>query len=97
VAIAGKLAGSMVASRAAGNHWRHAAALGVLLNTRGLMELVILNIGLDLGVISQQLFAMMVLVARVTTFITTPLLECICPLRLISQEAAAKSEQGLAA
>jgi len=88
VAIGGKLAGSMIASWAAGNDWRHAAALGVLLNTRGLMELVILNIGLDLGVISPPLFAMMVLMALVTTFITTPLLEWVYPLRLIRAESA---------
>jgi len=97
VAIAGKLVGSMIASRAAGNSWRRAAALGVLLNTRGLMELVILNIGLDLGVISPPLFAMMVLMALVTTFITTPLLERIYPLRLIREEAAGKVEGHAAA
>ena len=86
VAIGGKLVGSMLASRAAGNGWRNAAGLGILLNTRGLMELVILNIGLDLGVISPPLFAMMVLMALVTTFITTPLLEWVYPLRLIREE-----------
>jgi len=97
VAIGGKLVGSMIASRAAGNGWRQAAALGVLLNTRGLMELVILNIGLDLGVISPPLFAMMVLMALVTTFITTPLLERVYPLKLIREEAARKVEGHAAA
>jgi len=53
--------------------WRDAAVIGVLLNTRGLMELVILNVGLDIGVISRELFAMMVLMALATTFMTTPL------------------------
>ena len=60
--------------------WREAATLGVLLNTRGLMELVILNVGLDIGVISRELFAMMVLMALATTFMTTPLVAWLLPL-----------------
>jgi Kef-type K+ transport system membrane component KefB len=55
--------------------WRDAASVGLLMNTRGLVELVILNVGLDLGVISPTLFSMMVLMALVTTFMTTPLLD----------------------
>ena len=81
VATVGKLGGSMLASWLAGMQLREAAGLGVLMNTRGLMELVILNIGLDIKVISPALFSMMVLMALVTTFMTTPLLEAICPLR----------------
>ena len=61
VATIGKFGGSAVAARVTGLGWREASALGVLMNTRGLMELIILNIGLDLGVISPVLFAMMVL------------------------------------
>src|SRR5262249_23470203 len=61
VAVAGKFGGSTVASRLTGLDWRGAGAVGVLMNTRGLMELVILNVGLDLGVLSPALFAMMVL------------------------------------
>jgi Kef-type K+ transport system membrane component KefB len=79
VAIAGKLGGSMAAARFAGMPWRSAAAVGLLMNTRGLMELVILNIGLDIKVISPALFSMMVLMALVTTFMTTPLLEWVYP------------------
>jgi Kef-type K+ transport system membrane component KefB len=79
VAIAGKLGGSTIASRIAGVHWRDAVALGILMNTRGLMELVILNIGLELGVINQTLFSMMVLMALATTFLTTPLLDAVYP------------------
>lgn len=75
LAIAGKLGGSMLAARWAGNSWSESAALGTLMNTRGLMELVILNIGLDIGVISHTLFSMMVLMALVTTFMTTPLFD----------------------
>lgn len=73
VAIVGKVGGSMIAARATAMPWRDAAVIGVLLNTRGLMELVILNVGLDIGVISRELFAMMVLMALATTFMTTPL------------------------
>jgi Kef-type K+ transport system membrane component KefB len=73
-AIAGKFGGSMVASRMAGLPWRESSAIGILMNTRGLMELIALNIGLDLGVISPTVFTMMVLMALVTTFMTSPLL-----------------------
>jgi Kef-type K+ transport system membrane component KefB len=79
VAITGKLGGSMFAARLAGMPWREAASLGILMNTRGLMELVILNIGLDIGVISPAMFSIMVLMALVTTFMTTPLLEWVYP------------------
>jgi Kef-type K+ transport system membrane component KefB len=84
-AITGKLGGSMFAARLAGMPWREAASLGILMNTRGLMELVILNIGLDIGVISQAMFSIMVLMALVTTFMTTPLLEWVYPARLFQQ------------
>jgi Kef-type K+ transport system membrane component KefB len=57
--------------------WRFAAALGILMNTRGLMELVVLNVGVDIGVISPPLFAMMVIMAIVTTAMTGPLLGAI--------------------
>ena len=82
VASIGKLGGCMLAARSIGSPWRSAAAIGVLMNTRGLMELVILNIGLDIGVISPTLFSMMVLMALVTTFMTTPLLEWVYPSRI---------------
>jgi Kef-type K+ transport system membrane component KefB len=74
VAVAGKLAGSAVAARVSGLPWRDALALGTLMNTRGLMELVILNVGLDLGVLSPALYSMMVLMAVATTVMTQPLL-----------------------
>jgi Kef-type K+ transport system membrane component KefB len=86
VAITGKLGGSMFAARLAGMPWREAAALGILMNTRGLMELVILNIGLDIGVISPAMFSIMVLMALVTTFMTTPLLEWVYPTRLFTAQ-----------
>lgn len=74
VACMGKLGGSAIAARFAGMSWRGAGVLGVLMNTRGLMELIVLTIGLDLGVISPRLFAMLVVMAIVTTLMTSPLL-----------------------
>ena len=72
VAVSGKFGGTAVAARFTGMSWRSGVVLGALMNTRGLMELVILNIGLDIGVISPTLFAMMVVMAIVTTLMTTP-------------------------
>jgi Kef-type K+ transport system membrane component KefB len=77
VAIVGKFGGATFSARLSGMPWREAGAVGILMNTRGLMELVVLNIGLDIGVISPTLFAMMVLMALVTTFMTTPLLDLV--------------------
>jgi Kef-type K+ transport system membrane component KefB len=74
IATLGKFGGTFVAAKVTGQSWRVSAALGVLMNTRGLMELIALNIGLDLGVISQTMFAMMVLMALITTMATTPIL-----------------------
>ena len=88
VAIAGKFGGATISARLAGMSWREAGAIGVLMNTRGLMELVILNIGLEIGVISPAVFAMMVLMALITTFMTTPLLELIYPARLRHRDAS---------
>lgn len=79
VATLGKFGGSFAAARLTGTPWRDAAALGLLMNTRGLMELVVLNIGFDLGVIAPTLFAMMVLMAIITTMATTPLLAWLAP------------------
>ena len=76
-ACAGKFGGTVIAARIAGLDWRTSSSLGILMNTRGLMELIVLNIGLDLGVISPTLFAMMVLMALATTLATTPLLTCL--------------------
>jgi Kef-type K+ transport system membrane component KefB len=73
-ATAGKWGGSYVAARLAGLDGRQSAAIGVLMNTRGLMELIVLNVGLDLGVLTPRLFAMLVLMALVTTFLTSPIL-----------------------
>jgi Kef-type K+ transport system membrane component KefB len=77
VAIAGKLGGSMLMSRFTGMSWSQSFSIGVLMNTRGLVELVVLNIGYDLGILSGRIFAMMVLMALVTTFMTGPLLSVV--------------------
>jgi Kef-type K+ transport system membrane component KefB len=79
VAVLGKLLGCALPARAIGVSWREALTLGILLNTRGLVELVILNIGLDLGVINPTVFSMMVIMALVTTFMTSPLLSVVHP------------------
>jgi Kef-type K+ transport system membrane component KefB len=83
VAIVGKYFGTYYAARACKIEKREASALGWLMNTRGLTELIVLNIGLDLGVISPLLFTMLVVMALVTTFMTSPLLEWTYPKRLI--------------
>ena len=75
VASIGKLGGAAAAARLAGFRWREALGLGVLMNTRGLMQLIVLNIGLDLGVLSPTLFAMFVLMAIATTLMTAPVLQ----------------------
>lgn len=77
VAVLGKFVGSAIAARFTGNNWRDSLTIGALMNTRGLMELVVLNIGYDLGVLSPEIFAILVLMALVTTFMTGPALDLI--------------------
>ncbi len=72
VAVIGKFFGSALAARFVGQNWKDSLVIGALMNTRGLMELVVLNIGLDLGILTPELFAMMVIMALVTTFMTSP-------------------------
>jgi len=74
VATLGKLGGSAFAARATGMAWREALTIGALMNTRGLMELVALNIGYDLGILTPAIFAILVVMALVTTMLTGPLL-----------------------
>jgi Kef-type K+ transport system membrane component KefB len=96
VAIAGKFGGSTFAARMAGIPWRDATSLGILMNTRGLMELIALNIGLDIGVISQTVFTILVLMALVTTFMTSPLLEWVYPTRFMVVESEAGASRHVA-
>ncbi len=77
VAVVGKGVGSALAARAMGTSWEDAWLIGILLNTRGLVELVVLNIGLDLGILSPLLFSMMVIMALVTTLATSPLVSVV--------------------
>ena len=77
VAVVGKFFGSALAARFVGQNWRDSLTIGALMNTRGLMELVVLNIGYDLGVLSSEIFTMMVIMALVTTFMTGPAIDVI--------------------
>lgn len=77
VAVVGKFLGSAIAARFVGQNWKDSLTIGALMNTRGLMELVVLNIGYDLGVLTPEIFAMMVIMALVTTFMTGPALDLI--------------------
>jgi Kef-type K+ transport system membrane component KefB len=74
VAVIGKMGGSITAARWTGLDWRESAGLGALMNTRGLVELVVLNIGYDIGVLTPKIFTMLVIMAIVTTMMTGPLL-----------------------
>lgn len=77
VAVVGKFLGSALAAKFVGQNWRDSLTIGALMNTRGLMELVVLNIGYELGVLSPKVFTMMVIMALVTTFMTGPALDII--------------------
>lgn len=77
VAVAGKFLGSTLAAKFVGQNWKDSLSIGALMNTRGLMELVVLNIGYDLGVLTPEVFSMMVIMALVTTFMTGPALDLI--------------------
>jgi len=77
IAVAGKFAGSTLSLRFVRQNWRESLIIGALMNTRGLMELVVLNIGYDLGVLSPQIFTIMIIMALVTTIMTGPALDLI--------------------
>ena len=91
VAVVGKFVGSAIASRIMGQNWRDSLSIGALMNTRGLMELVVLNIGYDLGILSPEVFSMMVIMALVTTFMTGPSLDLIE--RIFKQETSLITEK----
>jgi Kef-type K+ transport system membrane component KefB len=77
IAVLGKFGGSAAAAKLTGQSWKDSFSIGALMNTRGLMELIVLNIGYDMGILSPSLFAIMVLMALTTTFMTGPLLDTI--------------------
>ncbi|BCL84232.1 cation/H(+) antiporter [Ktedonobacteria bacterium brp13] len=95
-AIGGKIFGGTFAVRIMGQSWRDALSLGVLMNTRGLVELIILNIGLDLGVLSPTIFTMLVIMALVTTMMASPLLPLLGHKQKHLQESSDKQQDGTA-
>lgn len=98
VAILGKLIGSMLAAKAVGESWKDSLSIGVLMNTRGLMELIVLNIGLEMGILTPVIFTMLVIMALVTTFMTTPLLyfiEKIFPNKAAKEELIRQQAEGI--
>lgn len=86
-ATLGKFGGSALAARATGLRWREASAVGILMNTRGLMELIVLNVGVDLGLISGTVFTMLVMMALATTAATTPVLHWVYPDRELVRDS----------
>jgi Kef-type K+ transport system membrane component KefB len=97
VAIVGKYVGAYLGARSAGvPHWQ-ANALGILMNTRGLTELIILNVGLELGLLSPDLFTLMVIMALVTTVMTGPLLKLAYPARRVARDIAEAERVALGA
>src|SRR5574344_1133759 len=95
LAIVGKLGGCAVAARLTGSSWKESLQIGTLMNTRGLMELVALNIGYEMGVLPPRIFVILVIMALVTTFITTPLLHLIEWLYKVKKEITASSKKYL--
>jgi Kef-type K+ transport system membrane component KefB len=85
VATLGKLGGTAFSARLTGMGWRDSLQLGALMNTRGLMELIALNIGYDLGILSPRIFTMLVIMALATTMLTGPLLTLFGEKRLASE------------
>ena len=80
LAVLGKFGGCAISARLVGESWHDSLTIGILMNTRGLMELVALNIGYEMGILSQSIFAILVIMALVTTFMTTPTLRLITKL-----------------
>ncbi|MDD3194680.1 MAG: cation:proton antiporter [Paludibacter sp.] len=97
-AVVGKFAGSAIAARITGENWRDSLSMGALMNTRGLMEIVVLNIGYEMGILPKTIFVMLVLMAIVTTFMTTPLLaliQKIFPQKQIQEEYKRQQARGV--
>jgi len=96
VAILGKFGGGAFTARMFGESWRDSLSIGVLMNTRGLMELIVLNIGYEMGILPPTIFVMLVIMALLTTFMTTPLMaliEKLFPIRNVNEEL--KQQQAL--
>ncbi len=98
VAVIGKFVGSAASAKILGESWKDSLSIGVLMNTRGLMELIVLNIGYELGVLPPTIFVMLVIMALVTTFMTTPILtliEKLFPEKRIAEEFERHQSLGL--
>jgi Kef-type K+ transport system membrane component KefB len=91
IAVAGKFAGSAFSLRFVGQSWRESLIIGALMNTRGLMQLVVLSIGYDLGVISPEIYTIMILMALVTTIMTGPALDLIN--KILPEKIASPEEE----
>jgi hypothetical protein len=96
-AVVGKFVGATLAARAQRIPWRKAGAIGTLMNTRGLTELVILNVGREKGVLDSELFTMLVVMAVITTVMTEPLLRIFYPDRLLQRDVADAARHALEA
>ena len=98
VAITGKFVGGAFTARILGETWKDSLSIGVLMNTRGLMELIVLNIGYEMGILPPAIFVMLVIMALVTTFMTTPALSIInrlFPEKNIEEEYIMQQSQGI--
>lgn len=98
VAVSGKFVGGAFTARILGETWKDSLSIGVLMNTRGLMELIVLNIGYEMGILPPAIFVMLVIMALVTTFMTTPVLSLInfiFPEKDVEQEYIIKQTQGI--
>jgi Kef-type K+ transport system membrane component KefB len=93
IAVIGKFAGSAIAAKAVGQSWKDSLSIGALMNTRGLVELVVLNIGYDLGILTPEVFAMLVIMALVTTMMTGPALDLIN--KIFKERTAVKTSHNL--
>jgi len=98
VAVSGKFMGGAFSARILGETWKDSLSLGILMNTRGLMELIVLNIGYEMGILPPAIFVMLVIMALVTTFMTTPALSIInriFPEKDIEKEYILHQSQGV--
>jgi len=98
VAVAGKFVGGAFTARILGENWKDSLSIGVLMNTRGLMELIVLNIGYEMGILPPPIFVMLVIMALVTTFMTTPalsLINMIFPEKNVEEEYIIQQAQGI--
>ena len=98
VAIAGKFGGGALSARMLGESWRDSLSIGILMNTRGLMELIVLNIGYEMGILPPTIFVMLVIMALVTTFMTTPFMSLInrlMPIRNMEEELHRQQSLGI--